>query len=58
MTNYKPIYGGVPQVWRLTRTDNMGGVEEVVASVQGVLCKKDLPPFEQRIKYNISHSTI
>lgn len=46
------IYRGVRDgpIWRLAYSiDNQGGVEEVVTSMQGILCKADLPPFNEKI---------
>jgi hypothetical protein len=35
-------------IWRLVRRDDGDMPEEVVTSFQGILCKKDLPPFTER----------
>jgi hypothetical protein len=36
-------------IWRLIRKDDDEDMpEEVVASFQGILCKKDLPPFTEK----------
>ena len=35
-------------IWRLVRRDDGGMPEEVVTSFQGILCKKDLPPFTEK----------
>ena len=46
------IYRGVRDgaIWRLAYSiDDQGGVEEVVTSMQGILCKADLPPFNEKI---------
>jgi hypothetical protein len=50
MSDFNPVYGGVPRQWRLTRSDGSDGIEEVVASIQGIICRKDLPPFVERIR--------
>jgi len=47
---FQPNYAGEPKLWRLTRDDGSGAIEEVVAAVQGIICKKDMPPFEERIR--------
>jgi hypothetical protein len=47
-----PVYRGVRDgaIWRLAYSiDDQGGVEEVVTSIQGILCKADLPPFKDKI---------
>ena len=40
-----------PQLWCITMTsmEEAGQVEEVILCVQGVLCRKDLPPVESRL---------
>ena len=46
------IYWGVRDgvIWRLAYSiDNQGGMEEVMTSMQGILCKADLPPFNKKI---------
>jgi hypothetical protein len=50
MSTFNPVYGGVPRLWRLTKSDGADGIEEVVAAIQGIICKKDLPPFMERIR--------
>ena len=35
-------------IWRLLRKDDGDMTEEVVTSFQGILCKKDLPPFTEK----------
>jgi hypothetical protein len=40
----------MPKLWRLTKCDNAEEIEEVVASIQGIICKKDLPPFVEHIR--------
>ena len=35
-------------IWRLVRKDDGDMPEEVVTSFQGILCKKDLPPFAEK----------
>jgi len=35
-------------IWRLIRKDGEEMSEEVVTSFQGILCKKDLPPFTEK----------
>ena len=50
LTAFQPSYAGEPKLWRLTREDGSGAVEEVVAAIQGIICKKDMPPFEERIR--------
>ena len=50
MSTLVPVYGGVPRLWRLTKSDGAEGIEEVVASIQGIICKKDLPPFLERMR--------
>ena len=30
-------------------TDDQGGMEEVVTSMQGILCKAELPPFNDKM---------
>lgn len=51
MSNINPFYGGVPNLWRLAKSDGSDGIEEVVSSIHGIICKKDLPPFLERIRY-------
>src|SRR5438309_5641290 len=53
MSNLQPVYGGEPRLWRLTRGDSAGGIEEVVALIQGIICKKDMPPFGECVRYII-----
>jgi len=53
MSNLQPIYGREPRLWHLTRGDGAGGIEEVVALIQGIICKKDMPPFGERVRYII-----
>jgi hypothetical protein len=36
-------------IWRLVFNTEEDGMEEVVASVQGILCRADLPPFNDKI---------
>jgi len=37
-------------IWRLVyNAGDQEGMEEVVASVQGILCRADLPPFNDKI---------
>ncbi len=55
MSTFNPVYGGMPRLWRLTKSDGADGIEEVVASIQGIMCKKDLPPFVERIRYIGKH---
>ena len=46
------IYRGVRDgaIWRLAYSiDNQGGVEEVIMTIQGILCKADLPPFNEKM---------
>lgn len=50
LTAFQPSHAGEPKLWRLTREDGSGAVEEVVAAIQGIICKKDMPPFEERIR--------
>jgi len=40
-------------VWRLVHKVTEGGTpnEELVVSFQGIICKKDLPPFTERLGY-------
>ncbi len=53
MSNLQPIYGREPRLWHLTRGDSAGGIKEVVALIQGIICKKDMPPFGERVRYII-----
>jgi hypothetical protein len=34
----------------MTKGDGAEETEEIVASIQGIICKKDMPPFEERIR--------
>ena len=46
------VYRGVRDgaIWRLAYSiDNQSEMEEVVTSIQGILCKADLPPFNDKI---------
>jgi hypothetical protein len=46
------IYQGVRDgvIWRLAYSiDNQGEMEEVIMSIQEILCKADLPPFNKKI---------
>lgn len=56
MDEYEAIKEGA--VWRLVHTqsspggstgENATSTQEVVASLQGIICKKDLPPFVEKI---------
>lgn len=38
---------GEPSEWRLVTRLEDGKVQEVIVSIQGVLCKKDLPPVDK-----------
>jgi hypothetical protein len=35
-------------IWHLIQKDDEDMPEEVVTSFQGILCKKDLPPFTEK----------
>lgn len=50
MSTFDTVYGGEPPKWRLTKSDGADGIEEAVVSIQGIICKKDLPPMEERIR--------
>ncbi|KAJ3493814.1 hypothetical protein NLJ89_g10931 [Agrocybe chaxingu] len=51
LTAYEVMRGGEPEAWRLTteNAEDASGREEVVATMQGILFKKDLPPFTNKI---------
>lgn len=49
-TKYEPVYGGTPPLWRMAINHEGGNKEELVATVQGILYKKDLPPFQEKIR--------
>ena len=44
------IYRGVKDgaIWRLVFKDEHGMLEEVITSIQGILCKAELPPFNNK----------
>ena len=46
-TPYRVVKDG--PIWRLVFNAVEEGMEEVVASVQGILCRAELPPFEDKI---------
>jgi len=50
MTSFQPTYGGEPRLWCLMRADGTDGIEEVVASIEGIICKKDMPPFWEHVR--------
>jgi len=50
MSSFQPIYGREPRLWCLTREDGVDGVKEVVASIQGIIYKKNMPPFGEHIR--------
>ena len=46
------VYRGAKDgaIWRLAYSiDDQGGMEEVVTSMQGILCKAELPPFNDKM---------
>jgi hypothetical protein len=47
---YQLTYAGEPKLWCLTRDDGSGGIEEIVAGIQGIICKEDMPPFTERVR--------
>jgi hypothetical protein len=40
-----------PKAWRLVEKRNDGALEEIVLSVRGILCAKDLPPMLEKPKW-------
>ncbi|KAF8897107.1 hypothetical protein CPB84DRAFT_1848029 [Gymnopilus junonius] len=60
-TKYEPLHCGVPAAWRLIQ-QGPGGIEdrsnkeEVVVAIQGIVAKKDLPPFEEKVSMNSTHA--
>ena len=49
-TKYEPVYGGTPPLWQMGINHKDGSKEELVANVQGILYRKDLPPFQEKIR--------
>jgi hypothetical protein len=47
---YEPVYAGTPHLWQMAINYEGGSKEELVANVQGILCRKDLPPFQEKIR--------
>jgi hypothetical protein len=51
-SSYSAVQVGA--IWRLVYSpaagENMNAPEEVVASLQGIICSADLPPFRERIR--------
>ena len=47
LSPYRVIKDGA--IWRLAFNTEEDGIEEVVASVQGILCRAELPPFDDKI---------
>ena len=43
---YRPMFSGEPPMWRLVRQCE-DGLEEGVFRFQGVICRKDLPPYDK-----------
>ncbi|KAF8902970.1 hypothetical protein CPB84DRAFT_1846097 [Gymnopilus junonius] len=59
---YEPEHVGVPKAWRLIKqvahmqNNARAPREEVVLMVQGIIAKKDLPPFEDKISPSSTHT--
>ena len=49
-TKYEPVYGGTPPLWQMGINHKDGSKEELVANVQGILYRKNLPPFQEKIR--------
>ncbi|KAF8873860.1 hypothetical protein CPB84DRAFT_1753149 [Gymnopilus junonius] len=58
-TKYDVTYCGTPAVWRIlectVETDSGSAACEAILTIQGVIAKKDLLPFEEKISPNSSH---
>ncbi|KAF8896892.1 hypothetical protein CPB84DRAFT_1848068 [Gymnopilus junonius] len=59
---YEPEHVGIPKAWRLInqvahmQNNARAPREEVVLTVQGIIAKKDLPPFEDKISPSSTHT--